>query len=604
MTEQDIQTLGALFFWNVDRFHHDPFLSCVIDSRTVRYSTAEFESSVLRLAKWFVDGGLQPGDRVAIYSENRPEWHIVDFAAHLAGLILVPVYPTLNAHQMQHILEHSGARVVFCGPPQRERVEAVRSRLRTLEHVLGLERADSAANLETLLAELPPLSPDERTRFRERAFSSDPESIATIVYTSGTTGLPKGVMLKQRNIMFDLRGSIQCLPDRRDGHALSVLPLSHVFERILCYGYFLRGISISYGDPHNLRDLLNLYHPNILGVVPRILEKMREAIETTVSKMPAHRQAISRFLLDVGYAELDGAGGWKAALHPVAKALMFRKVRSQLGGVEIFVSGGAWLNPQLERYFRAMGFTVLQGYGLTETSPVIACNRAGSERTGSVGRPIDGVDVRISDDGEIVTRGSHVMAGYYNDPESTQKAIQDGWFHTGDLGSIDSAGYLTITGRRKEMLVLSNGKNIFYAPIEQALAKSDLIDQAFIVGEGRNYTTAILIPNMVSLLRHAKERGILVSTEEELLLAGPVIALYRETLDALQAEFSRFEQAKRFCFLREEALLDGELVTPSHKVRRNVLERKYAHQVERMYQQEAPFVIPAPDSRPPAGRAA
>jgi long-chain acyl-CoA synthetase len=587
-----VKTLGQLFFWNVERFRNDPLLTWKSAVGTASYSTAQFETAVLKLAKWLIASGLTKGDRIAIYSENRPEWHIVDFAAHLAGVALVPVYPTLAAYQMAHILEHAGARAAFCGTEQMERVYSVRANLPELQHVIALDPTGGAENLAALLVDQHPADAAERQAFRSHAMAQDPDDLATIVYTSGTTGTPKGVMLTHGNIVFDALSALKKLPDRRVPTALSILPLSHVFERLLCYGYFYRGIAIAYGDPHALKDLMALYRPSLLGVVPRVLEKIRDAVEATVASMPAHRRRISQVLLGAGYDRLDGKKTLRAKLYPLAEALMFKKVRTQLGGIEAFVVGGAWLNPQLERYFRALGFTVLQGYGLTETAPVVTCNQYGAERIGSVGQVIQGVEIKIDAEGEILTRGPHVMRGYFRDPEGTAKVFRDGWFVTGDLGSIDADGFLTITGRRKEMLLLSNGKNIYYAPIEQALRKSRFIEQAFIVGEGRNYTSLIIVPNKVHLLQHAAERGILFDTDEDLLLAAPILELYREAIDSLQSEFSRFEQAKRFCFLREEALLDRDLVTPTEKIRRAVLERKYDKYIDQLYRQDAPFVIP------------
>ncbi len=598
MDNANIQTLGGLFFWSVERFQFDRFLRWKDGERVVNYSTAAFEDAVLRLAKWLTASGLPAGARIALYAENRPEWHIVDFASHLAQFVLVPVYPTLAAHQMEQVIEHSGAQIAFCGAPQMERLRSVQASLPELQHIIALDPSAGAENMEALLAGVPAVSPEERKAFRDRVSAEDPGTLATIVYTSGTTGSPKGVMLSHGNIVFDFLSSIRKLPPGQVSSALSVLPLSHVLERVLCYGYFYRGVPIAYGDPHALRELLALYHPAVMGAVPRILEKMRDTIEATVAKMPGYRQRISKFLLSIGYERVDRIKTAKSILYPVADLLMFQKVRRQMGGLEVFVCGGAWLNPELERYFRALGFTILQGYGLTETAPVITCNQHGAEQIGSVGQAIEGVEIRVDEEGEILTRGANVMLGYFRDPDATARVFRDGWFVTGDLGRVDEKGFLVITGRRKEMLLLSNGKNIYYAPIEQALRQSRYLEQAFVVGEGRNYTALIVVPNMAAVLQHAAERGILVSSDEEILLSPTVLELFRESIDSLQSEFSRFEQIKRFCFLHEEALLDLELVTPTQKVRRNVLERKYAQWIDQLYRQDKPFVIPGPGVAP------
>jgi long-chain acyl-CoA synthetase len=267
-----------------------------------------------------------------------------------------------------------------------------------------------------------------------------------------------------------------------------------------------------------------------------------------------------------------------------------------LWGLKYFISGGAWLNPDVELFFRAAGFDVLQGYGMTETSPVITLNEFHREKIGSVGPALPGVEVRIADDGEILTRGPHVMLGYYKDEAATRQVFEsDGWLHTGDLGSVDADGYLTITGRRKEILVLSNGKNVACAPLEHALERSLYIQQALIVGDGRKFVSALIVAHPENVARVATHHGLVFSSFDELLLAPPVVALFREQLESLQAGFSSFERAKRFCFLNEEALLDTELVTPTQKVRRSVLERKYAEWIRQMYQQEDPLVIPRPE---------
>ena len=270
--------------------------------------------------------------------------------------------------------------------------------------------------------------------------------------------------------------------------------------------------------------------------------------------------------------------------------------------LKYFISGGAWLNPDVELFFRAAGFDVLQGYGMTETSPVITLNEYGGEKIGSVGPALPGVEVRIAEDGEILTRGPHVMLGYYKDEAATRQVIEpDGWLHTGDLGGMDADGYVTITGRRKEILVLSNGKNVACAPLEHALERSLYIQQALIVGDGRKFVSALIVAHPENVARVATQHGLAFGSYDELLVAPPVVALFREELESLQAEFSSFERVKRFCFLREEALLDTELVTPTQKVRRAVLERKYAEWIRHMYQQEDPLVIPRPEQAVSAG---
>jgi len=435
-----------------------------------------------------------------------------------------------------------------------------------------------------------------------------PPGLATIVYTSGTTGTPKGVMLSHGNIVADLRGSLARVPSNTARQALSVLPLPHVLERTLSYGYFHEGVRIAYGDPHDLKELLPIHKPDIIGVVPRILEKVQEAVEAQIALLVPHRRAIARRLIQAAVARTGAQMGGPAAalshrlLAPLANVLVFPKVHRQLCGLKYFISGGAWLNPDVEIFFRAAGFDVLQGYGMTETSPVIALNEYHREKIGSVGRALDGVEVRIGADGEILTRGPHVMLGYYKDEAATREAYDEhGWLRTGDLGAIDPAGNVTITGRRKEILVLSNGKNVPCAPLEHALQRSHFIQQALIVGHGRKFVGALLVAHPENVARFANQHGLAFNSYDEVLLAPPVVALFRKELESLQTEFSSFERAKRFCFLNEEALLDPELVTPTQKVRRSVLERKYDEWIRQMYQQEDPVLIPRSEQAVPAG---
>jgi long-chain acyl-CoA synthetase len=346
-----------------------------------------------------------------------------------------------------------------------------------------------------------------------------------------------------------------------------------------------------------------------MGVVPRILEKVKEAVQAQIAQLAPPRRAIAGKLIDAAVARTraEKLGGQSPGLSPrllarLANVLVFPKVHRQLCGLKYFISGGAWLNPDVELFFRAAGFEVLQGYGMTETSPVITLNEFHREKIGSVGRPLDGVELRIADDGEILTRGPHVMLGYYKDEAATRQISEpDGWLHTGDLGSIDADGHLTITGRRKEILVLSNGKNVACAPLEHALERSLYIQQALIVGDGRKFVSALIVAHPENLARFAVQHGLTFGGYDELLVAPTVVALLRQELESLQAEFSSFERVKRFCFLNEEALLDTELVTPTQKIRRSVLERKYADWIRQMYQQEKPFVVPRPEQAVSAG---
>ena len=604
-----VATLNHLFFYHLDHYRFDRLLSFQNRGELMVWSTERFSHAVFALRQFLLGSGLAPGDRVAVFSENRPEWHIADFALLLSRLVVVPVYNTLSPSQIAYLLRHSGCRAaIIAGTPQWEILRSLLLELE-METIIAMEETPGVpTSLPRIVAEAPAFDEPAVRRIRAESLAAEPHDLATIVYTSGTTGTPKGVMLSHGNIVADLRGGLARVPTNTAHQALSVLPLPHVLERTLSYGYFHEGVRIAYGDPHDLKELLPIHRPDIIGVVPRILEKVKEAVEAQIAQLVPHRRAIAGKLIEAAVARKRAEMGGQAAslshrlLAPLAHVLVFPKVHRQLWGLKYFVSGGAWLNPDVELFFRAAGFDVLQGYGMTETSPVITLNEYTQEKIGSVGRPLDGVEVRIGEDGEILTRGPHVMLGYYKDEAATRQACdEDGWLHTGDLGSMDAAGHVTITGRRKEILVLSNGKNVACAPLEHALQRSLYIQQALIVGDGRKFVSALIVAHPENVARVATRHGLAFSSYDELLLAPPVVALFREELESLQSEFSSFERVKRFCFLNEEALLDTELVTPTQKVRRSVLERKYAEWIRQMYLQEDPLVIPRPEQAVSAG---
>jgi long-chain acyl-CoA synthetase len=598
-----VTTLNDLFFYHLDRYRFDRLLSFQNRGELMVWSTEQFSRSVFALRRFLLESGLAPGDRVAVFSENRPEWHIADFALLLSRLVVVPIYNTLSPSQIAYQLRHSGCRAaIIAGAPQWEILRPLLAgstpALTALETIVSMEETPGVnSSLPRIVAGAPPFDEPAVRRIRAESLAAAPHDLATIVYTSGTTGTPKGVMLSHSNIVSDLRGSLARVPSNTAHQALSVLPLPHVLERTLSYGYFHEGVRIAYGDPHDLKELMPIHRPDIMGVVPRILEKVKEAVEAQIAQLVPHRRAIAGKLIAAAVARARARmlGGPAESLPhrllaPLANVLVFPKVHRQLYGLQYFISGGAWLNPDVELFFRAAGFDVLQGYGMTETSPVITLNEYRREKIGSVGPALPGMEVRIGEDGEILTRGPHLMLGYYKDEAAT-----------GDLGSIDADGYVTITGRRKEILVLSNGKNVACAPLEHALQRSPYIQQALIVGDGRKFVCALIVAHPENLARVAAQHGLASSSYDELLLAPPVVALFREELESLQAEFSSFEQAKRFCFLNEEALLDTELMTPTLKVRRSVLERKYAEWIRQMYHQEDPLVIPRPEQAVPAG---
>ncbi len=557
------------------------------------YSTAAFVEAVLGVRRYLRELGLQEGDRVALWAANCPEWHIADFACHAAGLVVVPLYATAPPAQVEFILNHSEARAVFfAGDTQAAIVHGLRDKL---PHVSGFIALDNRSGLwhDRLSDRLTALAgANELESVREFAKTASDQSLAGIVYTSGTTGQPKGVMLTHANICFDLEQCMKRLEFRSVERALSILPLAHVFERLLCYGYFASGIAIAYGDPYDLKELVALHRPTVVGCVPRILERIFESVEAEIKLQRKGRQKIARWMIRNNLRRVlkrDVISTLPASL--LAKPTLFRKMRKKLPGLQFFVCGGAKLKPEIEAFFRAAGYGVLQGYGLTETSPVVALNRLGPGGLGTVGHPLDGVEVRIDEHGEVFTRGGHVMKGYFKDPQATQEAIRDGWFNTGDLGSIDHTGRLIIAARARDTIVLSTGKKVSSSQVEQLLADCSIIQSAIVLGNHRKFLSAIIIPHWDRLQQAAAERNWLGPTLDSPEIHPDLSAWLAAEIARVTASMAEHERIKRFCLLHEEALLDPDVMTPTQKLRRNSIESIYQAWIDRMYSDPVPFLI-------------
>jgi long-chain acyl-CoA synthetase len=576
MENSEPATLNELFYGYVDRCNHaGGFAYVAAGGSMVSYSTREFAQACLSLRGVLLRAGLAAGDRVAILSENRPEWHIADFACLLGRLVTVPVYATLSVEQIRWILGHSGARaLVFSG--KHSAIANILGRdLPDLRLLIALdgERGDGFVSFADIVRS----NTGDAPSIRRECLGAAPSDLATIVYTSGTTGQPKGVMLTHDNICFDLHQCVSRLGVRSAKQALSVLPLAHVFERLLTYGYFCMGVPIAYGDPHDLRNLLKRFRPDVIGCVPRILEKIRENVDAEIDRSPLYKRRIARALIRASVERVRDS----RPPGRLAGTLVWRKIRRQLPDLYYIITGGAWLDPEIELFFRAAGFCLLQGYGLTETSPVICLNGFGDSRIGTVGKPLEGVEVATSSGGEILTRGRHVMRGYFADDTSTAGVFDcDGWFHTGDVGKIDSHGRVVVTGRMKEILVLSTGKNVSCALVEQALSRSERIAHAFVVGNGRKFTAAVIVP---------KEAP---AGCEALAGSAEFCAALSADIERVSEGLAEYERVKRFCLLPPAALNDTEIFTPTQKLRRNVFEARYADYIDEMYRREDVIAIP------------
>jgi long-chain acyl-CoA synthetase len=560
-----LETLAELFLFATAKElpHH---LSHRRNGEIVHYSTTLFRQRTIALASALRDRGIERGDRVAILCENRPEWHIVDFACHLIGAVVVPVYLTLSPARMRFLLKHSGAAAVAISAAGKhvDTFEQIRQDLPDLRLVLTVDSLD----------ELLPLADEKPILAAARATRRD--DLATLIYTSGTTGDPKGVMLTHANLVFNIYSTRDRLDLCEHPQAMAVLPLAHIFERSLCYSYLFRHVPIAYGDPQELIELLPIFQPTLMAVVPRILEKVHERVLSQIAEMPSWKQTMVRELM-----EGQKSHRW---LTPLVDRLMFAKLRERFGGrVQYLISGGAALRAATGQFFLDAGIAVNEGYGLSETSPVIAVNPPGQVRLGTVGTVVPGVEVKIDGDGELLVRGGNVMKGYWKDPIATNDALRDGWFHTGDLAQIDAEGYVTITGRKKEIIVTAGGKKISHHEIEELLCQSPLIQTAILIGDGRKFLSAVLVPQRAALTKEALARNWPLADYASMLASPAVHALYAKELATLQADLSGYEQVKEFILLPEETLQDPEFLTPTQKIRRKNLERHLQPQLDSIY---------------------
>ncbi len=565
------------------------------DGRWRPISSDQLVADVRATAAALIRLGVPVGGRVALLSENRPEWATVDFACHLAGAVLVPVFPTMVADQAEYLLRDSGAVAAFAsGDEQLAKVLDARKRCPALAHVFRFdgEGGDGVRPFASLLEEGRTAWALDPSPVDERAAARRPDDLATLIYTSGTTGEPKGAMLTHGNFVSNVNAGLSVLPFEPTSVALSFLPLSHVFERMLEYCYFVKGATIAYAESiEKLRDNLGEVNPHIFGAVPRVYEKVYGRIRDSVDSGSPARQKLFAMAVETGRKVLElrqaqqTPGAALALQHMLFDRLVFRKIRAALGArFEFAVSGGAPLSKDLAEFFWAIGVRVFEGYGLTETSPVIAVNTPSAWRLGTVGRVLPGVEVRIAADEEILTRGPHVMKGYFGKPEATAEAIDsEGWFHTGDIGLLDEDGFLKITDRKKEIIVNSNGKNVAPAPIESALKGDPFVGQPVVIGDRRKYLTCLIVPNFEKLLDWARRNGLGSLTAGELVKDPRVREIYQKIVDRVNAGRPHEQLIRRFELLTSELTIDGGELTPTLKVKRRVVDQKFRSVIDALY---------------------
>ena len=589
-------TLNQLLFEAVEKYNKPDAMQVRVGEQYTAISHATLLERVRRVSYGLKDIGIRRGDRVAILSENRPEWAIADFACLTSGVTDVPLYPSLPAEQLSYPLRDSGAVAIFVSTEaQAAKIAAIRGEVPTLKTVIVFD-SSAAKNADVTLEELERRgatgdSPARAAEFRAEALEVKPNDLATIIYTSGTTGAPKGVMLSHDNIYSNVAATRNALLMRGDDVSLSFLPLSHILQRMGDYWFLTTGTSIAYVDSFDLVPIaMTQVRPTIAISVPRLYEKMYARVLENALAGGAVKKRIFFWARRVAdrWADQKLAGheprGLLALQYSIAQRLVFSKLKARTGGrLRYFVSGGAPLANEINKFFYAAGLVILEGYGLTETSPVIGVNTPDEFRIGTIGKPIDGVEVKIAEDGEILTRGPHVMQGYYNKPDATRETIDDeGWFKTGDIGLIED-GFIRITDRKKDIIVTAGGKNIAPQPIENEVKTNKYVSQAVMIGDKRKFPIMLVVPNWDNLEKWAKIRNILWTDRAQLLAMPTVHAKMEKEVQSKLTGLAHFETPKKIALLEHDFSVDSGELTPTLKVKRRVIDRNYKAIIDGLY---------------------
>ena len=580
----NIKTLNEVFLAVVER-NSDRVMQTRESGAWKPISSAQLQAQVFATARQLQAWGIGKGDRVAILSENRPEWAIADFATLLLGAIDVPIYATQIAEQCVYLLQHSEATIAFVSTrKQYEKIASIQHQTKVARIVIMDDAPDltGAVPMQSFLRNAVP-GPDAELEDLARAI--EPDDLATLIYTSGTTGTPKGVMLTHGNLAANLSVSLDMFDVGKDDLCVSFLPLSHVTARHLDYAMMSWGVPLAYCP--SIDDLLRTLgevHPTIFVAVPRVYEKIYNQVE---HKTQGLKRKLLNWAMSVGSAnreavlrgETPTSLSWK-----LANKLVFSKVRHAMGGrARIFVSGGAPLGREIATWFADIGIRIHEGYGLTETSPVIALNDPINHRLGTVGKPLPNVEVKLAADGELLARGPSVFKGYWKMPEESDAAFEDGWFKTGDVAVLDSDGYLSITDRKKDLIKTSGGKLIAPQPIENSLKANLFVGEAALLGDKRRFPAVLIVPNFPILEEWAHSHGVKFSTHRQLVKAVQVQSLYEGIVEELNQNLAQYEKLKRVLVIHTELSIEDGTLTPSMKLRRRHLEGLYKKEIDALY---------------------
>ena len=589
----DLRTVNDVFVRATTRGDRAVMMAQTAPSQWEPIASTQLYGRVRALVDVLRGWGITKGDRVALLSENRWEWAVTDFAVLAMGAVDVPLYPTLTAEQIGYMLRDSGAKVAVVSSAELYEKITAAGEIPTLEHVVVMDTGDFAGSDSFAALMVGAKQKESRdAEFDVMVKTTRPEDLATIIYTSGTTGEPKGVMLTHGNLASNLNLSTGSLGLSDKDISISFLPLSHVTARHLDYALLCHGTKLVYCAKFDqLPEAMKIVKPTILVAVPRVYEKIRQAIEGKSALSPL-KNKIFHWALGVGKAHraemLAGRepGGLSSNL---AKKLVFGKIAEAFGGdVKIFIAGGAPLGIDTAGWFADVGIVIYEGYGLTETSPVIGLNYPGANKLGTVGKPLENVQCRFAEDGELEVKGPSVFVGYWNkDNETKETFTADGWFKTGDIGNIDSDGFLSITDRKKELLKTSGGKFIAPQPIENKLKANTLVGHAAMVGDKHKFVCVLISPNLAALKGWAKGQGVSTDDPVSLVKNPKVIKAYEEIVQKVNGGLAHFESIKRICVVPDEWSVEDGTLTPSMKLKRRIVSERYAKEIEEFYADEA-----------------
>ena len=579
--------------WSIENYSLEAAVAGKVNNEWKIYSSEDYRDYANMISYGFRAIGLEKGDKVATITGNRPEWCFVDMGLSQAGMVHVPVYPTIGPDEYMYILNHAEVKVIILSnKTMYKKVEPILSQLENFKEIYSFDEIEGVKHFNELLE----LGRNNEEKYRDELLrnkeSITPDDLLTIIYTSGTTGQPKGVMLSHNNLVSNLLAINDIHHLGFGDKAMSFLPLCHIYERMVNYHFQYKGISVYYIENMGLiTELIKEVKPNVMNTVPRLMEKIYDGIMSKGEALKGIKRQLFFWAVKLGLKyELKGKSIFYKAKLAIASKLIFSKWREALGGeIEIIVSGGAAIQPRLERIFWAAGLPIIAGYGLTETSPVIAVNpfRINEVMFGTVGPTIPGIEVKIAEDGEILTRGPHVMMGYYKDKERTKEVIDsEGWVHTGDIGTLVEGKWLKITDRKKEIFKTSAGKYIAPQMIENKLKESIFIEQAMVIGENQKFASALISPNFKHLHDWCAEENIQFRDNAELIEKSEVINLMGQEVEQLNLSLGDHEKIKRFRLVEEEWTPDTGELSPTLKLRRNELMNKYEETISQIFSQK------------------